>query len=394
MPIYHYQALDTKGKKRKGFIEAVSEREAKEILRSQGSMVMEIGAKKELSSKGQLKGENLVGFTMQLSQLVNAGIPLYESLVAIEEQYRNESYHRIILSLCEQIKSGTSLSAAMGAYPQSFDKLYRAMITAGESSGALDSVLDKLSGLLRKQLKLKKQLTTAMIYPGILASFSFLIIILLLGFVVPSIEGIFADRQLNGFTEFVMGVSHFFRDYWWLYIPGFVLASAFLIYKARSQEGKLWMERNFIRLPLLKTLIVQTSVGRFCRTMATLQQGGLTMIDSLQIAREVMHNAVLEEEIKKAEERIIEGSSLSLQLSNSKWFPPLVSRMLSVGEESGNTPVMMNKIADIYEDEVEKTTDRLMALAQPVILIFMGTIIGFVLLAILLPLTDMSSFAI
>lgn len=394
MPIYHYQALDSSGKKRKGYIEASSEREAKETLRAQDCMVTRIGVKTETSSKGQLKGENLVSFTMQLSQLVNAGIPLYESLMAIEEQYRQESYHRIILSLCEQIKSGSSLSVAMNAYPQSFDKLYRAMITAGESSGALDAVLDKLSHLLRKQLKLKKQLTTAMIYPGILASFSLLIIILLLGFVVPSIEGIFAERQLNGFTELVISISHFFRDFWWFYIPGLILAACYLTYKARSPEGKLWMECNLIRLPLLKTLIVQTSIGRFCRTMATLQQGGLPMIDSLQIARGVMHNAVLENEIKKAEQRIIEGSSLSLQLSNSKWFPLLVSRMLSVGEESGNAAVMMNKIADIYEDEVEKTIDRLMALSQPVILIFMGTIIGFVLLAILLPLTDMSSFTI
>lgn len=394
MPIYHYQALDSSGKKRKGYIEAGSEREAKEILRTQSCMVTRIGIKTETSSKGQLKGENLVSFTMQLSQLVNAGIPLYESLMAIEEQYRQESYHRVILSLCEQIKSGSSLSSAMNAYPQSFDKLYRAMITAGESSGALDTVLDKLSHLLRKQLKLKKQLTTAMIYPGILASFSFLIIILLLGFVVPSIEGIFADRQLNGFTELVINISHFFRDFWWFYIPALVSFACYLIYKVRSPEGKLWMECNLIRLPLLKTLIVQTSIGRFCRTMATLQQGGLSMIDSLQIARGVMRNAVLEDEIKKAEQRIIEGSSLSLQLSNSKWFPSLVSRMLSVGEDSGNATVMMHKIADIYEDEVEKTIDRLMALSQPVILIFMGTIIGFVLLAILLPLTDMSSFTI
>lgn len=394
MPVYHYQVLDSSGKKRRGYIEAVSEREAKETLRTQGCMVTRIGIKAETSSRSQLRGENLVSFTMQLSQLINAGIPLYESLVAIEEQYRQESYHRIILSLCEQIKSGSSLSGAMNAYPQSFDKLYRAMITAGESSGALDAVLDKLSHLLRRQLKLQKQLTTAMIYPGILACFSFLIIILLLGFVVPSIEGIFAERQLNGFTELVISISHFFRDFWWLYIPFVAVLTCYLIYKARSPAGKLWMECNLIRLPVLKTLIVQTSIGRFCRTMATLQQGGISMIDSLQIARGVMRNAVLEDEIKKAELRIIEGSSLSLQLSNSKWFPSLVSRMLSVGEESGNAVIMMNKIADIYEDEVEKTIDRLMALSQPIILIFMGTIIGFVLLAILLPLTDMSSFTI
>lgn len=393
MPVYSYQALDSLGKKRKGNIEAHNEREAKEILREQGAMVTQLIARSASSSKQNLKGEHLVAFTIQLAQLVNAGVPLYESLIVLEEQYRQEAFHRIILSLCEQIKSGSSLSAAMAAYPKSFDRLYRAMITAGESSGALDTILDKLSQLLSKQIKLKKQISTAMIYPGILASFSFVVILMLLGFVVPSIEGIFAGRKLNGFTQFVMNLSHFFRDYWPLYIPLIVSIIGFTVFKMRSPEGKLWAEKNLIRLPLIRSLIVQSAVARFTRTMGTLQQSGLPMIDSLQISREVMHNVVLEEEIKKAEMRIVEGSSLSAEIGRSKWIPKLVPRMLAVGEDSGSLFVMLNKIADMYEDEVEKTINRVMALSQPVILIFMGTIIGCVLLAILLPLTDMSSFS-
>lgn len=393
MPIYHYQALDIRGKKLKGHIEAHSEREAKDLLREQGSMVTKLLLKETTGSKQQLKGEHLVAFTVQLSQLVGAGVPLYESLVTIEEQYRKESYHHIILRLGEQIKAGTSLSAAMSEYPESFDKLYRAMILAGESSGAQDIILDKLSQLLKKQIKLKKQIITAMIYPGILGTFSFLIILLLLGFVVPSIEGIFEDRTLNGFTEFVMAISHFFRDYYWLYIPVFAGLIVFAYIKIKSPQGKLFFEKNLIKLPILRTLIIQTALSRFCRTMGTLSQGGLTMIDSLQIARGVMHHVILEEEIRKAELKIIEGSSLSQELAKSELIPLLVSRMLAVGEESGTTNVMMNKIADMYEEEIEKTLDRLMALAQPAILIVMGTIIGMVLLAIMLPLTDVSAFS-
>lgn len=393
MPLYQYQALDAKAKKRQGLIEAHNEREAKETLRQQGVMVTRLSPKGTFSSKQKLKGDNLVAFTIQLNQLVNAGVPLYESLVALEEQYRSESYHRIILSLCEQIKSGSSLSEAMGALPDTFDRLYRAMITAGEASGTLDEVLEKLSQLLRKQIKLKKQMITSMIYPAILGSFSFLIIILLLGFVVPSIEGIFEGRQLNAFTQLVINVSHFFRDFWWFYIPLTLVSAIGFVYKARSPSGKLWMEKYFLKLPLLKTLIIQTSLARFCRTMATLQNGGLTMIDSLRISREVMHNHVLEEDMRKAELKIIEGYSFSQELSRAKWIPTIVPRMLAVGEESGNSALMFRKIAEMYEEELEKTLDRLMALSQPVILIFMGTIIGFVLLAILLPLTDISSFA-
>lgn len=392
MPLYNYEAIDSTGKKRSGLIEAQSEREAKEKLRSQGAMVKKLTQRAGISRKQNLKGDTLVAFTVQLSQLLNAGVPLYESLVALEEQYRGETCHRVILSLCEQIKAGQSLSQAMGNFPESFDKLYRAMVAAGESVGALDIVLDKLSLLLQKQNKLKKQMITAMIYPAVLASFSLLIILMLLGFVVPSIEGIFADRQLNGFTEFVLGMSRGFRNFWWIIFPLIIGIVVYIVYFVRSPKGKIWLQRNMIKVPLIKTLIIQTSVARFCRTMGTMLQGGLPMIDSLRISREVMHNIVLEEEIKKAESKIVEGSSLSAEIIHSRYIPHLVARMLAVGEESGNTIIMFNKIADMYEAEIEKSLDRVMALAQPVILIVMGTIIGVVLLAILLPLTDVSSF--
>jgi general secretion pathway protein F len=392
MPLYEYKALDSSGKKRKGLIEAQNERDAKETLREQGVLVSSLQIKTGGSSRENLRGESLLGFTLQLSQLVSAGVPLYQSLLAIEEQYRKEPFHRILLSLCEQIKAGTPLSQAMAGYPESFNKLYCSMIAAGESAGALNVVLERLGHLLSKQMKLREEIVTAMIYPCILASFSLLIIALLMGFVLPSIEGIFADRQLNGFTTAVLALSRFFRNYWWLYLPIVIALISFLIYKARSEAGRLWMERNFLKVPLLRTLVIQTAMARFCRTMGTLQQGGLTMIDSLRIAREVMRNVVLEEEIKKAEAKIIEGSSLSAELTRSKWVPLMVSRMLAVGEDSGTTTLMLNKIADMYEDEVEKTLARVMAMAQPLILVFMGSIIGCVLLAVLLPLTDVSSF--
>lgn len=394
MPLFQYQALDPKGKKRKGIIDANSDKEARDILRQQGLMVVKIQAQARISSKQNLKGPHLSAFTMQLSQLIDAGMPLYESLLALEEQYRGESFHRVILSLCEQIKSGSTLSEAMASYPDSFDKLYRSMIHAGESAGALDIVLEKLSLYLNRQMKLKKSITTALIYPAILGTFSLIVICLLLGFVVPSIEAIFADRQLNGFTEFVLKLSKLFRSYWWLYFPLAAAALGGAVYKLKTPEGRLWLEKVSINLPMIKHLVVQTSIGRFCRTMGTLQQGGLSMIDSLRISRDVMRNVVLEEEIKRAENKIIEGSTLSTELGRSTRIPHMVSRMLAVGEESGSFVIMLNKIADMYEDELEKSLERLMALAQPVILILMGSIIGVVLIAILLPLTDVSSFSL
>lgn len=394
MPLFQYQALDSRGKRKKGLIEAQGEKEAKEKLREMGIMVTSLSAGAAMSSRQNLKGENLLAFTLQLSQLVGAGVPLYESLVAIEEQCRNAPYHRIVLSLCEQIKAGTSLSQAMSSYPDSFNKLYCSMITAGESIGALDVVLEKLGQLLSRQIKLKSDLVTAMVYPGILAGFSLLIIVMLLGFVVPSIEGIFAERKLNGFTQFVLSVSHFFRDYWWIYLPVAAALVVYLVYTLRSPAGQLWLERNLLKVPIIRNLMVQAAVTRFCRTMGTLQQGGLPLIESLRISRDVMRNVVMADEVKYAEGRIIEGSSLGKELARAKWFPPMVAQMLAVGEESGSVAIMFNRIADMYEQDLEKTLNRLMALAQPAILIVMGAIIGTILLAILLPLTDVSSLNI
>jgi general secretion pathway protein F/type IV pilus assembly protein PilC len=394
MVLYQYQSLDQNGRRKSGLIEAQNDREAKEKLRELGVMVIKVSQKSRVGRGQNLKGDHLLSFTLQLSQLVGAGVPLYESLRAIEQQCRLEPYHSIVLSLCEQIKAGSSLSQAMSAYPESFNKLYCSMIAAGEAVGGVSVVLDKLHLHLSKQMKLRSEAITAMVYPAILAGFSLLIIAMLLGFVVPSIEGIFAERKLNGFTRFVLNVSHFFRDWWWLYLPLFFATAAFAIYKLFTPAGRLWLERSSLKVPLIRTLVIQTGVSRFCRTMGTLLQGGLPFIEALRISRAVMRNVVLEEEIKRAETRIIEGSSLGVELSSAKLFPPMVSQMLTVGEESGTSIPMFNRIADMYEADVEKTIARLMALSQPVILIVMGTIIGTVLLAILLPLTDVSSLAV
>lgn len=392
MPLYSYQALDSKGKKRRGLIEATSRVEAKEKLRSQGIMVVDIGIKESATSKENLRGDDLLTFTIQLSQLLNSGVPLYESLLAVEEQYRGEPYHRVILSLCDQIKSGKPLSRAMAMYPESFNQMYCAMIQAGESAGALDEILERLSELILKESKLKKQVATAMIYPSLLSGFAILAVSLLMFFVIPMIQGIFEGRELNFFTRMVFGTSNFLTGFWWVYLPLLIGGGFFLFFRLRTPEGKIWLERLFLKLPIVKQLVIQAAMARFCRTMGTLQKGGLTLSDSLKISRQVISNITLEKEIERAEGKIIEGSSLSYELSKSPWVPPMVSRMLAVGEEAGNTEVMLNKIADMYEYELEKTIERLLALAQPIILVVMGTVVAIIIMSVMIPLTDVSSF--
>ncbi|MGK5594431.1 MAG: type II secretion system F family protein [Parachlamydiaceae bacterium] len=394
MPVYYYQALDHRGKRRKGFVEAVDEKEAKLKLREQGVMVTRLTTKGNMGLRQNLSKDQLLSFTVMLSQLVSSGIPLYESLLAIEEQSRLEPYHRIIASLCEQIKAGSTLSSAMSNFKDSFDDLYCAMIGAGEAAGALDIVLLRLSQLLTKQVALKKTIKNAMVYPALLGGFAFLAIILLLGFVVPSIEGLFADRKLNGYTQFVLSLSHFVREKYWLYVPVLAGVVSWIVYELRKPRSKIWIEKQMMKLPLISTLMVQAALARFSRTMATLLEGGLPLINALKLSRNVMQNMLLEEEISRAEGKIVEGGALSAEIRRSRLIPHLVPRMLAVGEESGRMVEMLSKIADMYENNLEKTIDQLMALMQPIILIVMGALIGMVLLAVLLPMTDISSLSL
>lgn len=391
MVLYRYQAIDRSGKKQSGIVEGGSDKEAKQRLRDQGLMVTSLDVKTGGASKEDIKGEHLVAFTLQLSQLLNAGVPLFECLQTMEEQYRNESYHRVIVSLSNQIREGTPLSKAMESFPGTFSRIYCALVSAGEAVGALNVVLTKLVQLLTKQQALRSQITTAMIYPGILAGFCCIVIGVLMGFVVPSIEGMFEGKKLNAFTTIVLTISHFLRGYWWFYIPAVIAMIAILYLQLRSQRGRMWWQRTVLKLPLLSRLTIETATARFSRTLGTLLEGGLPLIDSLRIARETMGNAVLEESVRKAEEKIIAGSTLSVELIKTGLLPTMAARMLAAGESSGTTVPMLNRIADMYEDELEKTLTRLVTLAQPVILIFMGGLIGVVMVAILLPMSQAAS---
>lgn len=398
MPLYQYRYIDPKGKKKSGLLDAEGIGEAKEKLRSQKILVLTIEEQKRerkfffSKKKNQLTGEHLTTFTTQLSQLLIAGMPLYESLLSLEEQYRHESFHPIILSLCDRIKKGASLSEAMEQFPVSFNRLYCAMIAAGESVGVLDKTLEKLANLLAKQRKLKKQLLTALLYPAILFVFSAVVCVLLLTFVIPSLTTLFEDRPVNRFTQIVMWTSHFLIHGWSIYIPLILLLFASGLYFFNSKKGKKVVQHLMLRIPVLKIVLIQTAVARFSRTMATLLQGGVSIIYALQISRKVMRSPLLEKEIALAEERIIEGSLLSHELKKSSYIPPLVPRMLAIGEEGGNAPLMFQKIADLYEEEIEKTLGRVTALAQPVILLIMGGVVGLIMLAVLLPLTDVNAF--
>lgn len=390
MPLFTYQALDSKGKKFQGSIDASSQEEAKQKLRAQGILVVSLSIGNLKNKKGVSKSD-LVTFTLQLAQLISSGIPIYDSLVLLEEQSRKEKIHPILLTLCEEIKGGQSLSKSLESFPEIFDLRYRSMIAAGEAAGALENVLKKLAEALQKEQKLKGQMISALIYPMILSGFSLFVIATLLLFVIPTMEELFEGKNLGFLTQTVLSFSHFFRSFG-LYLLLFLgLFAAFIFYQLKKPTAKEKVDQMMLRLPFIKEIITKASLGRFCRTLATLQEGGLTLTEGIAIAKGVLGNTVFEQEIEKACQKVEEGESFSIQLQQSLLIPPFFAKMVAVGEDTGQGGQMFLKIADIYEEEVEKSLNRLVGLAQPVILIVMGLFIGLIMMAILLPLTDVGA---
>jgi general secretion pathway protein F/type IV pilus assembly protein PilC len=391
MTLYTYRALTRQGQKSEGSIEAESLAAAKEKVRSMQLMLTSIEVQKRALKKQQLSKENLMIFTSQLSQLLASKIPIYESLLALEEQARNEPFHPVLLGLTERIKRGTSLSQSMNDFPDSFSPLYRALISAGEAVGNMELALNRLNSFLTHQGKIQKQLISALIYPALLMLLLIGASAVLVGFVIPALESLFEDRPIPAFTQIVLSTSHFLQSWGLLLLGTLASAIAFIVIRLRNPEAKASLQRNLLKVPLISRYVILSCLGRFARTLSTLLDGGLPLTNSLAFATESLNNARLEEVMKRVEGKIIEGIPLSHELSRYKEIPPLFARMTSIGEESGKLAGMLSQLATLYEEETERTLTRLVQLAQPVLLLIMGGLVGGVLLSILLPLSSFGS---
>ncbi len=394
MPLFYYKALSEKGKKFKGFTSADNLQEAKLKLLQENTTLIHISALSKKESLCNLKKEELLHFTSELAKLLSAGLPLYESLLALEEKYQGYKSHRLILDLLDSVKMGKPLSEALSHHPKSFDKLFISMIKNAEQSASLEKVLNELVQLISKQSSLKKQLISTLTYPCLLSVFSFIVLGTLIFFVIPSLFELFEDRKLNAFTEFVLQTSRMA-----ILLKPYLLAALFLFisfificfYSSKIKE-KIYS--LVLKLPFLKPLFIKIAFIRFCRSSSTLLSSGVSLVETLELSKNVMNHPVLEAVISEANKQILQGKSLSEQLKKSPHIPRLVSRMLGVAEEGGKTPEMLQHISAIYEEELDKTFTQITTIAQPVILLFIGAIVGFVLLSVLIPLTDVSSFVI
>lgn len=385
MALYSYKAATGSGS-----IFASSDKEAKFLLRQKGLILTEL--KIASSASVSLKSTELIAFTQQLAHLLEAEVPAYEALLTLSQQADSQRARQIFSELAEAIKQGNNLAAALKSYPQSFDAAYCCVVQAGLESGLLAKNLSDLAISLRQKAKVAGQIRSALIYPGLLTGFSAFVVTLLLAVIVPQMkEALPNTDKLNALSRFVFSLSDFLASWGLMLAAALVSALAALIYKARTIEGKKAIDKVLLNLPVFGLLRTKAALARFCRTLSQLLASGLPLYNALAVSRGVLKSQSLEAVFASAERRIAQGHALSSECKKSPLLPPLFARMVAIGEETGKLGVLFSKIADSYEDDVESALQRMLALLAPCILLVMGFVMMLIVLAVMIPLMDISS---
>lgn len=398
MPKFKYVGFTAEGKKVESSIDADTVKEAKRILRRQNIRATKVEAPSIFEADlGQWMVEKgiarpfgrpeLMRFTRQLSILINAGVPILECLEILHKQEQNFALRNTVKKVTMQVEEGKSLFDAL-SQQQGFDKLYCNLVKAGESAGILDSILNKLAEFLEKQEKLKKQVKSALTYPAIVVVVGIIVIFGLMTFVVPQFVNMLTEsgQQIPWVTQVVIDTSAFFQKYTLVMIAGMIAGFMLFINFIKTREGKAQWDRFTMRAPLFGMLIIKGNLGAFTRTLATMLAAGVPIIDSLEICIDTLDNTQIAKDLNKVRTAVIEGKSITEPLSRIKYFPPLVTQMMKVGESTGNLDQMLVKVADVFQEEVEELVANLTKLIEPMILVGLGGIIGFVLIAMYLPI--------
>lgn len=393
MPVYEYRAFNVHGKAYKSHLESETLSLAKLKLNELGIPFTAIQEKKRLYKK-RIQKESLLQFTTELSQLLSADLPLYESLELLKEQFQKDSFFPILREVTEHLKGGQSFSGALKNYPKHFNAFFCTLVEMGEQSGYLCEALERIRKELERECKIKKQVQSALLYPSILLLFCFVLIALLIFYIVPSIETLFESSNTNAFTKGVIAGSHHIRTYGYIYLTSFF--SSLLIFKAmiKKPDWKMIFDRFLLKIPLVSTLIREITFARWTSNMAMLLSGDVPLLDALKLSCDLLHNLVLKKEIEGCLQKVREGNSISSELKKSGYFPSLLIRMLLVGESTGELASSFDKLATLYEESVDKKMGKFLTLLSPIILIFMASLIGAIMLSILIPLTDINSFSI
>jgi type IV pilus assembly protein PilC len=423
MPRYSYVALDSRGQESTGSVEANNNNEAVGQLRQAGyfpTSVYEEGkggpdgkisrrsttapryerksfASREITlfQRKKIKPKILMIFTRQLATLIDSGLPLLRGLNVLAKQERDAVLQKTIGKLADSVQSGETFSAGLAQHPAIFNDLYVNMVKAGELGGVLELVLGRLAEFQEKAAKIKNKVAVAMVYPIIVMSLAVAIMAFLLVFIVPKFEAIFhdmlGDKPLPVVTLFVIGISRFVQDHWLVLLGLIIALVAGYRFVARTRSGRSTIDRFKLRLPLLGGLIRKTAVSRFSRTLGTLVTSGVPILQALNITRETADNAVIANAISQVHDSVKEGESIVQPLQASDAFPPMVISMIDVGEETGQLPEMLLKIAEVYDDEVDNSVAALTAALEPIMIIVLAVVVMTIVIALFMPLISIIS---
>lgn len=400
MPSFAFEGVAANGEVRKGNVEAASEGAAREALRAQKINVKSVRAKKagEINIpmpaffKPKVGTKDLVIFTRQFATMIDSGLPLVQCLEIQAQQAPNPTFREQLAHIKEAVESGSTFADALRKYPETFDELFQNLVAAGEVGGILDTILNRLAQYIEKAEKLKRQIKGAMSYPVIVIVVASAVVTLLLLKVVPTFEEMFAEfgSALPAPTQFVIDLSKWLQANF-LYIVAGLAAAFYGIRTAyRNKKGRLAIDQLLLKLPVFGDLLTKVAVARFCRTMGTMISSGVPILEGLDICARTSGNRVIENAIFKVRDGISEGRTISEPLTESKVFPSMVCQMITVGEATGALDVMLNKIADFYEEEVDQAVENLTSMMEPLIMAGLGVVIGGLVIAMYMPIFTMA----
>lgn len=404
MPVFAYRAFTASGGTTAGVLDAESAVAARTKLRDMGLLPTEVtetaaAAARQSASLMQrlfpprINERDLALFTRQMAVLLEAGMPLVDGLEAVMEQIDNPRLAEIVLQLKETVSQGGSYSAALAKFPRWFSALYINMVRAGEAAGALEVVLGRLADYMERRGQVRRRVRAAMTYPALMSVVGLGVLTFLLAYIVPQVTRIFLEmgRELPMLTQILLAISGFVHSWWWA--MALALTAAVLAIRAYlgTPRGRAQWDTVRLRFPVLRRLTVTLVVGRFARTLGTLLQSGVPLLDALDIVRNVVNHSRFEDAITETQECVRKGEDLAGALRRTALFPPIVLHMVALGERSGRLEQMLLKTADTAEDDLEADLTSLVALLEPAMIIVMGAVTGFVVLSILLPIFDLNS---
>lgn len=400
MITFKYVAKDTNARTITGKISADTQTSVLEELRKRKLIVISISPVKEsflskLSFQGKsVKPDDLVVFSRQLATMVDVGIPILEGLEALQEQMTQPYFQSVIKAVHADIQLGSSLFAAFAKHPKVFDSLFVNMIKVGETGGILSAVLDRVSTYMEKSIKLKRKVKAAMVYPTVVVIMAMIITIILLVKVVPTFASIYSsfDQELPALTKFLINLSNIVKTQLLWYVGGIFVIGFFLNRWNRTEKGAFTIDRVKLWIPIFGELIRKVAIGRFSRTLATLIQSGVPILESLEIVEKTSGNKVLEMVVENVKNTVREGESIATPLVKSGVFPSMVTRMIAIGEKSGQMAKMLNKIAEFYDEQVDAAVAGLTSLIEPLIIGFLGIVVGFIVIALFLPIMSITQF--